>query len=209
MAKVPLYNTEGSKSGELDLNDAIFGVTPKTTLVHQVYTAMRANARQPWAHAKDRSEVRGGGRKPWRQKGTGRARHGSRRSPIWAGGGVTFGPLKGRNFKQRINIKMNRLAVKMSLSSKISDGKLIAVESLKSDGKTKAFSQFLSKLPGFGYTTLVIAPEKDEKLLLSARNVEKVDVVRAEDVNVVDLLHHKYVVASKDAVSVLEKRLAK
>ena len=135
MAKVTLYNVTGEKSGEVKLSDAVFGIKPKESVVHQVYTALMSNARQPWAHAKDRSEKRGGGRKPWRQKGTGRARHGSIRSPLWTGGGVTFGPLKGRNFKQKINKKTRLLVTRMCLSDKVTDQKLIVIENLPEDGK--------------------------------------------------------------------------
>jgi len=208
MAQVKLYNTEGKEQGNIDLNDAIFGAEMNNDLVHQVYVAMRANARQPWAHSKDKSEIAGGGRKPWKQKGTGRARHGSIRSPLWRGGGVTFGPLKTRNFAQKINRKMNALAVKMCLAGKVQDTKLFVVENFATEGKTKKLNE-LKKALGTNRTTLVVTAEKNEDVLRSVANATSTDVTRAQDVNVVDLLHHQFVIISKDAVSALEKRLTK
>jgi len=136
--KVNVYNQEGAVTGSQDLSDKVFGVKVKDEVVHQVAVAMMGNKRQVLAHAKGRSEVRGGGRKPWRQKGTGRARHGSIRSPLWVGGGVTFGPTKERNFSKKINIKMRRIAIRMCLSDRVKDGKLILLDGISiKDGKTK------------------------------------------------------------------------
>ncbi len=207
MTKVAVYNVAGDKTKDIEVNDSIFNVTPNTSLIHQVYVAMRANARQPWAHTKDRSEVRGGGKKPWKQKGTGRARHGSIRSPLWSGGGVTFGPLKTRNYKQKINKKVNVQAVKMCLSDKVSDEKFLVLEHTDFKGKTKNIIECLKKLPGLGKTTLLITDKTDNALLLTARNIQKFDIVRAQDVNVVDLMHHQYVCASESAINILEDRL--
>jgi large subunit ribosomal protein L4 len=209
MPKADLYNQEGKKSGSVELGDAIFGVKSKISVIHQVYVALMANAREPWAHTKDRSDVRGGGRKPWRQKGTGRARHGSIRSPIWRGGGVTFGPLKGRNYKQKINKKMNRQAVRMCLSDKVLEQKFIVLEDLTSDGKTKTMAKLRASLPGLGKTTLWLLPKKNDMLKRATRNIKKLDLQMASDVNVVDLLHHQYIFATKATVEVLEKRLKK
>lgn len=208
MSKIATYNMTGKKAGEVELNKAVFAVAPKQSVVHQVYVALTANQRQPWAHTKDRSDVRGGGRKPWRQKGTGRARHGSNRSPIWAGGGVTFGPLKSRNFGQKINKKMNRKAVRMCLSDKVTEEKLFIVDGLASDGKTKQLATLRDALSTNGKSTLVVTAAKDENMLKAAENIDKLDVARAEDINVVDLLHHQFVVTSPEAVKVLEERLA-
>lgn len=208
MAKVPLYNQDGAQAGELTLSDAVFAVTPKESVVHQVYVALEANDREPWAHSKDKSEVRGGGKKPWKQKGTGRARHGSIRSPIWKGGGVTFGPLNERNYTQKINRKMNQEAVRMCLTDKVVDAKFIVLETLAPTGKTKDMAGLRKKLPGSGKTTLILAGENNEKLLLATRNIPSVRVERAQDVNVVDLLHHQYVITTKDGIAALEKRLA-
>lgn len=208
MAKVPVYNTEGKEQGSVELNDAVFGVQPNNALVHQVYLALRANARQPWAHTKDRSDVRGGGKKPWKQKGTGRARHGSIRSPIWRGGGITFGPQNVRNYKQKINTKMKKAAVRMGLSDKVADQKLVILDAFAKDGKTKSLAALRGALPGTGKTTLLVTAEKNDALLRAAKNVARVDVVRAADANLVDLLHHQYVIADKETISALEKRLA-
>jgi len=209
MAKVIVYNIEGKEGESVDLNDGVFGVKSKMAVIHQVYNALMANAREPWAHSKDKSEVSGGGKKPWKQKGTGRARHGSIRSPIWRGGGVTFGPLKERNYKQKINKKMNRQAVRMCLSDKVKEKKFAVLDNLTSDGKTKAMAELRLKLPGLGKTALWLLPKKDDMLKRSTGNLEKLDLQLASDVNVVDLLHHQYIFATKEAVEVLEKRLLK
>lgn len=209
MSKVKLYNQAGQENGEIELDDTVFGIKPKKSVLHQVYNALLANARQPWAHSKDKSEVRGGGKKPWKQKGTGRARHGSNRSPIWSGGGVTFGPLNIRNYKQKINKKTNRLAVKMSLSDKVNNNLFVVIEDFNSDGKTKSFSALRKALPGSGRSTILLAENNDEKLNLATRNFKTVDMQQAKDVNLVDLLHHEYVLITKKGVEVLQKRLTK
>lgn len=206
MSQVKLFSSTGSEKGTLDLNEAVFGVTPKLDLVHQVYVAQMANARQPWADTKDRSEVSGGGKKPWKQKGTGRARHGSIRSPIWKGGGVTFGPLSTRTYVQKINKKMNVAAVRMCFSDKVLENRFAVVEAFPTDGKTKSFAKLRAALSGHR-STLIITEAKDEAVMKSAANVNKVDVMRASDVSVVDLLHHHTVVATEAAIRVLEKRL--
>ncbi|MBT4120864.1 MAG: 50S ribosomal protein L4 [Candidatus Magasanikbacteria bacterium] len=207
MPKVKLYNKQGKETGTIDLNVDIFGVEVKKSVVHQVYTALTANARQPWAHTKDKSEVRGGGRKPWKQKGTGRARHGSIRSPLWVGGGVTFGPLKTRNYKQKINKKMNQLAVKMCLSDKAINDKFVVLEDMPTDGKAKEVAKLREALPGMGRTTIFLTPKVNEKVNLATRNIVKFDMQQAKDVNVVDLLNHQYVVITKKGLEVLENRL--
>lgn len=208
MAKAPLYNVNAERIGDIDLPDAVFGVPPKESVVHQVYVAQMANARRPWADTKRRGEVSGGGKKPWKQKGTGRARHGSIRSPIWKGGGVVFGPLSERNYSQKINKKMNRAAVRMCLSDKVLNDRILVVESLPMDGKTKTFFQLRSKLPGAGKSTVVMTPAGDAMILRASRNVERVDVVRASDITVTDLLNHQYLVATIDAIGALRDRFA-
>jgi large subunit ribosomal protein L4 len=207
MAKVKLYNQEGNEAGSVDLSDSIFGIKIKDSVVHQVYTSLMANARQPWADTKNKGEVRGGGRKPWKQKGTGRARHGSSRSPLWVGGGVTFGPLSIRNYKQKVNKKMNVSAVKMCLSDKVLNDALIVLEDLKIEGKAKTMSVLRKALPGAGKSTLFLAPGLDEKVNLATRNITKLDMQQAKDVNVVDLLHHQFVITTKEGLKVLENRL--
>ncbi len=209
MAKVPVYNETGKEQGELELDDSVFGVKAKLSLIHQVFEAILSNARQPWAHTKDKSEVRGGGRKPWKQKGTGRARHGSIRSPIWKGGGVTFGPLNRRNYKKKINRKMSQKAIKAVLSDKVNNGSLLVVEHFPKDGKTKSVDTLRNNLPGFGKTTIFVMGESNLNFLNASRNVQKLDVQRAIDLNVADLLTHQYLVMDKSAVEVILERLTK
>ncbi len=206
--KLPVYDNKGKKQADMDVQDAIFGVKPKKGVIHRVYVALESNAREPWAHSKDKSEVRGGGRKPWKQKGTGRARHGSIRSPIWKGGGVTFGPLNIRNYTKKINRKMNQSAVRMCLSDKAIHEQVMVLDGFTPDGKTKTFSILRQALPGAGRSTLILETNNTEKLGLAVRNISNVHMQQAADVNVVDLLHHQYVVATKEAIMVLEKRLA-
>ncbi len=207
MAKVKLFNSSGAEQGTVELAPAVFEVAPKIALVHQVFVAQTANAREPWADTKDRSEVRGGGKKPWKQKGTGRARHGSIRSPIWKGGGVTFGPLSDRNYTQKINQKMKVQAVRMCLSDKLAEGRLSVVSEFPTEAKTKNLSKLRAALPNAGRSLLILTNGKDELVMKAAANLIKVDVMRASDVTVVDLLQHYAVVASEAAVRGLEKRL--
>ncbi len=208
MKNVPLYSIDGKAVGTLDVNEAVFGVKPKRSLVHQVYVTLVGNAREPWAHTKDRSDVRGGGKKPWKQKGTGRARHGSIRSPIWKGGGVTFGPTNLRNYSRKLNVKMKQAALKMCLSGMVAAERLQGLEDAAFSGKTKQFVTFRSALPGNNKSTLILTAKKDETLLRATKNIPRVDVVRAEDLNVVDVLHHQYIIATKGAILALTKRLA-
>ncbi len=208
MPKVAVYNTKGQEAGSAELSEAVFAATGSDSLVHQVYLALEANAREPWAHTKDRSDVRGGGRKPWKQKGTGRARHGSNRSPIWTGGGVTFGPLKTRNFKQKINKKMNKKAVSVCLTGKVTDEALFVLEALPDSGKTKDMAALRAALPGAGKSTLIVVEKIDDAVALAVRNIPGVHVQRAQDVNVVDLLHHQYIFVTQKGVATLESRLA-
>lgn len=207
MNKVKLYNQMGEESGEIDVAEAVFGVKPKADVVHQVYTAHLANARQPWADTKGRGEVSGGGKKPWKQKGTGRARHGSIRSPIWKGGGVTFGPLSIRSYKQKINKKMNTLAVRMCLSDKVAEQQFVVIEDFATDAKTKTLSALRAKLPGKGRTVLMLTVGNNLAVRKAASNLVKTDVTPASEVNVVDLMNHRYIIATRAAVTMLEKRL--
>lgn len=208
MLNVSLYNQEGKVTQDIALNEQVFGQAANVSLVHQVFTALRANQRQSWAHTKDRSEVRGGGKKPWKQKGTGRARHGSIRSPIWSGGGITFGPRSERNYKQKINKKMNQQAVRVCLSDKVTHERFVVVEQFPGDEKTKTLATLRAALPGNGKTTLLVVTEAEQGLLKVSRNIPRVGQQRAEDLNVLDLMNHQYVVASKAALQVLEQRLA-
>lgn len=208
MTQVNVYNKEGQQVKTLDLIEAVFNTPSNNSLVHQVYIAQRANARLPWADTKDKGEVRGGGKKPWKQKGTGRARHGSIRSPIWKGGGVTFGPLSERNYTQKINKKMNHRAVSVCLSEKVRAGELVVLDALIMSGKTKDVSNMRTSLPGNGKTTLFLLPENHVEFLKASKNVPNCDVKLAINLNVVDLMHHKYIIATPESVRVLEKRLS-
>lgn len=207
MAQAPTYNAKGDATAAMELPDAVFGVQAKPSVVHQVYTAERANAREPWADTKKRGEVRGGGRKPWQQKGTGRARHGSIRSPIWKGGGVTFGPLSTRSYAEKVNKKMSKGAARMCLSDKVRENLFAVVESFDTAGKTKSFADLRKKLPVPGASTLLIVSRRDDTVARSVRNLPRVAVRNAADVNVTDLLHHRVVLATVTAVEALEKRL--
>lgn len=209
MATISLYNEKGKQTGNVELSDAVFNVIPKISVIHQVFTALRANARQPWAHTKGKGEVRGGGKKPWKQKGTGRARHGSTRSPIWVGGGVTFGPKNVRNYTQKINTKMNRLAVKMCLTDKVLDSKFIVVESFPQSGKTKDISTLRAAFPRTRASAVYVSADKDETLLNATSNLMKTSVTRAMDLNVMDLMQHEYVFVAKNALPLLTERLSR
>ena len=196
--KVKVYNLEGKETGEMNLADSVFGVKIKPEVVHEVFVALQNNQREPWADTKKRGEVSGGGKKPWPQKGTGRARHGSIRSPIWKGGGVTFGPLSIRNYKEKINKKTKRLALKMCLSDRAQNNALLVVEDFNfAEPKTKLFVGFLKNLPAKVKTFLLLTPGKDEKVLRMTRNLKSIKTVRAEDVNVMDLLAKSAVLTSK------------
>jgi large subunit ribosomal protein L4 len=207
MPKMTVYNQLGEKAGEMKLSDAVFGVEPKESVVHQVYVAMMANLRQPWADTKNKGEVRGGGKKPWAQKGTGRARHGSSRSPIWRGGGITFGPLTVRNYKQKINQKMKKLATKMCLSDKVNNERMLILESMPQDGKTKTMAVLYNKLVNKGKVALLVTEENEKQAVQASRNLPKLEICRVKDLNIVDLLHHQYILITKKAVESLEKRL--
>ncbi len=207
---VDTYNSEGKKLKQSRLPKEIFDLKVNPDLVHQVAVCQMANRRQGTAHAKDRSEVRGGGRKPWRQKGTGRARHGSIRSPIWKGGGVTFGPRKEKNYKKNIPVKMKRKALFMVLSAKIRDGLLILVDELKiKQGKTKEISEILKKLPCRAKSTLIVLPIYDKKIILASRNIPKIKTMEARELNALDLLNFKYLLMSKEAVKIIKETFLK
>lgn len=214
--KVDLYNQNAEVVGETELPDKIFGLKMKPNLVHQVLTAQLANSRQILAHTKGRGEVRGGGRKPWRQKGTGRARHASIRSPIWKGGGVTFGPTKERNFKKKINKKVRRQALFMTLSSKVRDKEFLALDDLKlSAVKTKEALKILTTLAGKldGYrlskkdrdSILIIIPGPEKNIQKAVRNLPFAEVASAQNLNPKGILDKKYLILLKDALPVIER----
>ena len=212
--KVDTYNIKGEKAGTTELPERIFGVVWKPALVKQVYDGEMANRRKPWAHTKTRGEVRGGGRKPWRQKGTGRARHGSTRSPLWSGGGVTHGPRNERNYAVKINKKMRRGALLSLLSRKLKDKELIVLDEFKiSHPKTKEafsiFKQFRSaegiyNIGAKGGKSLVAIP--NSKLLKRiVRNLPYVSYTEPRNLNVVELLNNKYLVMDRSSIEELMK----
>ena len=206
MANVSVYNMEGNEVGTLELNDAVFGVEVNEHLVHLAVVAQLANKRQGTQKAKTRSEVSGGGRKPWRQKGTGHARQGSTRSPQWKGGGVVFAPTP-RDYTIRLNKKEKRAALKSALTSRVQENKFIVVEELKfNEIKTKNFKNVLNNLKV--NKALVVLSESDENAVLSARNIADVKTAQAGTINVYDILKYNTVVASKAAVASIEEEYA-
>ncbi|MCP6726520.1 MAG: 50S ribosomal protein L4 [Patescibacteria group bacterium] len=208
--KTALYNQEGEKTGEVTLPTPVFDVPLNENLVHQVLVVQAARRRQGSAHTKDRSEVSGGGRKPWRQKGTGRARAGSNRSPIWRGGGVTFGPTKDRNYGGRLNDKMRQKALLMILSEKARNNQILMVDGLNIEApKTKAMAGLFTKLPSHTKSTLFVLPSMDKNMLLSARNIARVKTMQATDLNALDAASAAFLVIPKTAVEVIEKTFVK
>ncbi|MDD4476722.1 MAG: 50S ribosomal protein L4 [Patescibacteria group bacterium] len=208
--KVKVYNLEGKETGEINLSDKVFNVPVKQDTVHQVFVALRNIARQPWADTKGKGEVSGGGKKPWPQKGTGRARHGSIRSPIWKGGGVAFGPLSTRNYKGKINKKIRRLALKMCLSDKVANNGFMVVEDFNFiEPKTKLFANFLKLLPAKDDRVLILTAGKNENVLQMTRNLPKAKTMQAEDLNVVEILSKPVVIINKEGVAKLEEILGK
>lgn len=203
--KADIFNWKGEKAGSIDVSDAIFKRDWNGDLVHQVLLAFQANQRRPWAHAKGRGEVRGGGIKPWRQKGTGRARHGSIRSPIWKGGGVSHGPVKDRDFSQKVNKKMQRGAMHAVLSKKLAEGELKFVESFSFEkGKTKEVATALKSLYSAKKqipSTLLVSAPKSSLVTRAARNIPKVKAIQSNSINIYDLLAHKNILIDKNAVS--------
>ena len=203
MANVSVYNMEGNEVGTLELNDAVFGVEVNEHLVHLAVVAQLANKRQGTQKAKTRSEVSGGGRKPWRQKGTGHARQGSTRAAQWKGGGVVFAPTP-RDYTIRLNKKEKRAALKSALTSRVQENKFIVVEELKfNEIKTKNFKNVLNNLKV--NKALVVLSESDENAVLSARNIADVKTAQVGTINVYDILKYNTVVASKAAVASIEE----
>lgn len=208
--KVDVYNQNGEVSGSLTLPKDIFEVKFNADLVHQIAVSLSANKRQISAHAKTRGEVRGGGRKPWRQKGTGRARHGSIRSPLWKGGGVTHGPRNDRIFGKDIPKKMRRKALLMVLSQKANDNQLVLLDKIQSEkGKTKEMAKSLSKLPCKNAATLIALPNYDKKIFMATRNIKKTSIEDARNLNVLDLLNTKYLLLTKESIKTIEDTFIK
>ena len=203
MANVSVYNMEGNEVGALELNDAVFGVEVNEHLVHLAVVSQLANKRQGTQKAKTRSEVSGGGRKPWRQKGTGHARQGSTRAPQWTGGGMVFAPTP-RDYTIRLNKKERRLALKSALTSRVNDNKFIVVDELKFDEiKTKKFQNVLNNLKVS--KALVVVGDDSTNVVMSARNIPTVKTAYVNTINVYDILKYNTVVATKTAVAAIEE----
>lgn len=219
MATVKVYNSEGKETEELKVSDSVFGLPANNDLIHQVYVSLMGNKRQVLAHTKNRGERAGSGIKPWRQKGTGRARVGSLRTPTWRGGGVAFGPTKDRNFKKKINKKMNAKAIAMVLSGKLRDEELIILEKLELkkasaqggsafSGKTKEMAAALKKFKLKG-SVLMGFSVNEKSLMRLSRNLPKVKNIATEQLNVLAMLDNKNLIMSKESVKYLEKKYAK
>ena len=206
MPKVTIRNVQGSEVGELELSEAVFGIEPNDNVLHEAVVMQQASARRGTHQVKNRSAVRGGGRKPWRQKGTGRARQGSIRSPQWVGGGVVFGPTT-RSYRYKLPKKVRRLAIKSALSSKVKEEELIVLENLTFDSpKTKEMVQMLHNLNA--HKALIVVKDRDENARLSARNIPGVTLISSDNINVLDVLKHDKLIMTVDAVSDVEEVLS-
>ncbi len=216
-----IFTKDGKENGKIKLPESVFGLAWNADLVHEVVTSMQSNARGGNAHTKDRSEVSGGGKKPWKQKGTGRARHGSRRSPIWSGGGVAHGPRNEKDYSKKINKKVRAKALAITLSKKLSDGEVIFVDSLNFEApktaSAKAAVTAIAKGSGAEMlatknknAALIVLSGRDEATEKSFRNFGNMEVKSVKDINPVDLLTYKYVVVAdpKESIETLEKRVA-
>ena len=207
MSAIKVLNMAGAEVGTVELNDSIFGVEPNTAVVHEVVKNHLANCRQGTQSALTRAEGSGGGKKPWRQKGTGHARQGSTRAPQWTHGGIVFAP-KPRSYSYVLNKKVKRLAMKSALSAKAAAGEIIVIDSIKMDSiKTKDFRAFLNAVKADG-KSLVVTPAKDEIVVKSARNIPGVETSMANLINVYDILKAKYLVLDKEALTVIEEVFA-
>jgi len=230
--QVKIYNQQGETVGEKSLNDDIFAVPANEELIRQVVVSLMANKRKVLAHTKTRANVRGGGRKPWKQKGTGRARAGTIRSPLWIGGGVVFGPLKERNFKVKINKKMNRKAILIAISDRLKNDSLVLLDKVNIDEyKTKKFEEILNKITKSGKkkekkspkenkgapaspagkkrSILMILEKGDEKVVRSGKNLSGVEIINMENINLLDLLKYRELVMTVGAAERLEERYKK
>ena len=205
MTKVSIYNMEGNSARELELAADRYEIKVDPKLVHEVMIASQANARRAIANTKTRGEFRGGGKKPWKQKGTGRARHGSIRSPIWVGGGVTFGPRSERNFSMKINKKLRRKALFMVLSDKVASNQMLLVDAIKTDSpKTKIVAELLKKLP-VERSVLFVSAGPNPELMRMVRNLQQVKLVTFNSVGILDLLRYRTVIFEEEAFNAFDK----
>jgi large subunit ribosomal protein L4 len=208
--KIPVYNQKGEKLKEVLLPKEIFDIPVNPDLVYQVVVSQMANRRRIIAHTKNRGEVSGGGKKPWAQKGLGRARQGSTRSPIWRHGGVVFGPRKEKVFKKKIPKKMKRKALFMVLSAKVKNNLLVLVDKLKLEkAKTKLMAEIFKKLPSSDESTLIALPVLEKNIILAARNLPKVQLIQAKDLNALDLLSFKYLILPRESLKVIKETFLK
>jgi large subunit ribosomal protein L4 len=209
MATIAIHNQEGKKIEDLEVKDAVFGAKANDELLHQVFMVIAGNQRNPIAHTKDKSEVAGSGKKPFKQKGTGSARQGQKRNPVMRGGGVAFGPTNERNFKRDLNKKMKQKAVVIAISEKLRSGTLIAIDSLEvAKAKTKEFDQILKNLKLTG-KVLVSFSEEEKKTSTISRNLKNISNIETKDLNVMDLLNNKFLLLSKASIAFLEEKFAK
>ena len=209
MNKISVLNIKGEKVKEITLNETVFGIEPNDAVLYDAITLSRNNSRQASANTKTRSEVSGGGKKPWRQKGTGRARQGSTRAPHWYHGGVVFGPTPDRNYTKKMNKKERRLALKSALSYKLIDSEMIVLDAMKLEsGKTKEAIQVLTNLKVNNEKTLIVVNELDENLVLATRNLANVILLETDEINTLDVVSADRLVITEDAVKKIEEVLA-
>ncbi|MFA5392346.1 MAG: 50S ribosomal protein L4 [Candidatus Paceibacterota bacterium] len=209
--KAEAYNQKGEVLEEIEIPKNIFDVAFNSDLVYQVYKSLLSNQRKPLAFTKNRAEVRGGGKKPWAQKGTGRARHGSIRSPIWKGGGATFGPRqKEENWKKKVNKKMKKASIKIILSQKLKDKEIKIIDKFElKEIKTKEFFNVLKQIfkKDITKSILMLLDKKEQNLKRALKNIPRIEIINVSDVNLLNLLNNKFVILSKEALAVLEKQL--
>ena len=209
MKNISVLNIKGEKVKEITLNETVFGIEPNDAVLYDAITLSRNNSRQASANTKTRSEVSGGGKKPWRQKGTGRARQGSTRAPHWYHGGVVFGPTPNRNYTKKMNKKERRLALKSALSYKLIDSEMIVLDAMKLEsGKTKEAIQVLTNLKVNNEKTLIVVNELDENLVLATRNLANVILLQTDEINTLDVVSADRLVITEDAVKKIEEVLA-
>jgi large subunit ribosomal protein L4 len=207
--KIKIYNQDGTAAGEQELDPKVFGVKANLALIHEVVVAQESNARESISHTKTRGEVRGGGKKPWKQKHTGRARHGSTRSPIWVGGGVVFGPRKTRVWGKKVNKKAKKSALRMVLSDKAASGKIVVLSALEfKEYKTKIVAGMIKKLPLDGRKTLIVLPVVTEPVWKSAANIKTVSVAKTDSLNIVDIMKNQYLLTTVAGVAAITKQLS-
>ena len=210
--KIKVYNQKAESVGELDLSSKIFGIKGNSDLIHQAIVTQMGNEREVLAHTKTRAEVRGGGKKPWKQKGTGRSRAGSSRSPLWIGGGVIFGPRKDRNFSKKLNKKMKQKALLMAISDKVNNEALVVLDKFEiAEIKTKAFNTIISALEKNVLHTdrrnmLIVNDVKDETVVRSGRNLKGLEIINLDNINILDVLKYKNLLLTESVIKKLEER---